>query len=201
MTATPPNLSGPDASSPNASLGRNRLIAIAAIVLAVVFAISLKTQTNAASLPAMAKAAVPLEVALRSEKPTLMEFYADWCSSCQAMAPAMAQLKTDYGDRVNFVMLNVDNEKWLPEVVTYRVDGIPHFVYLQADNETVAQAIGEQPKSILEENLLALATGQPLPIATHQALSEGQTSAYKPPNAVTKPSSDDPRAHGAAVKG
>ncbi len=201
MTATPPNLSGPDASSPNASLGRNRLIAIAAIVLAVVFAISLKTQTNAASLPAMAKAAVPLEVALRSEKPTLMEFYADWCSSCQAMAPAMAQLKTDYGDRVNFVMLNVDNEKWLPEVVTYRVDGIPHFVYLQADNETVAQAIGEQPKSILEENLLALADGQPLPIATNQALTEGQTSAYKPPNAVTKQSSDDPRAHGAAVKG
>jgi thiol-disulfide isomerase/thioredoxin len=191
----------PDAPSPNASRVRNALIAIVAIVLATVFAIGLKTQTNAASLPAMAKAAVPLEVALRSGKPTLMEFYADWCSSCQAMAPAMAQLKTDYGDRVNFVMLNVDNEKWLPEVVTYRVDGIPHFVYLQADNETLAQAIGEQPKSILEENLLALAAGQPLPIVTNQALPEGQTSAYKPPNAVTQQSSDDPRAHGAAVKG
>jgi thiol-disulfide isomerase/thioredoxin len=191
----------PDVPPPNASRLRNALIAIAAIVLATVFALGLKTQTNGASLPAMAKASMPLEVALRSQKPTLMEFYADWCSSCQAMAPAMAQLKSDYGDRVNFVMLNVDNEKWLPEVVTYRVDGIPHFVYLQADNETLAQAIGEQPKSILEENLLALAEGQPLPIATNQAIVEGQTSAYKPPSVVTKQSGDDPRAHGAAVKG
>jgi thiol-disulfide isomerase/thioredoxin len=188
-------------ASPNASRLRNALIAIVAIVLAAAFAISLKTQSNAASLPAMAKASMPLEVALRSNKPTLMEFYADWCSSCQAMAPAMAELKASYGDRVNFVMLNVDNEKWLPEVVTYRVDGIPHFVYLQADNETLAQAIGEQPKSILEENLLALADGQPLPIATNQVIAEGQTSAYKPPSVVTKQSSDDPRAHGAAVKG
>ncbi len=195
------NANLPDVPPPNASRLRNALIAIAAIVLATVFALGLKTQTNGASLPAMAKASVPLEVALRSQKPTLMEFYADWCSSCQAMAPAMAQLKSDYGDRVNFVMLNVDNEKWLPEVVTYRVDGIPHFVYLQADNETLAQSIGEQPKSILEENLLALAEGQPLPIATNQAITEGQTSAYKPPSVVTKQSSDDPRAHGAAVKG
>jgi thiol-disulfide isomerase/thioredoxin len=194
------NANLPDVPPPNASRLRNALIAIAAIVLATVFALGLKTQTNGASLPAMAKASVPLEVALRSQKPTLMEFYADWCSSCQAMAPAMAQLKSDYGDRVNFVMLNVDNEKWLPEVVTYRVDGIPHFVYLQADNETLAQAIGEQPKSILEENLLALAEGQPLPIATNQAIVEGQTSAYKPPSVVTKQSSDDPRAHGSQVK-
>jgi thiol-disulfide isomerase/thioredoxin len=196
MTASPPPISGPDA--PNASRLRNALIAIVAIVLAAVFALSLKTQTNAASLPAMAKASVPLEVALKSGKPTLMEFYADWCSSCQAMAPAMAQLKTDYGDRVNFVMLNVDNEKWLPEVVTYRVDGIPHFVYLQADNATVAQAIGEQPPAILAENLLALADGNPLPMT----IAQGQTSAYKPPSALPKQSSpDDPRAHGAQVKG
>jgi thiol-disulfide isomerase/thioredoxin len=194
MTATPPDTA-------NASRIRNALIAIVAVVLAAVFALGLKTQTSAASLPAMAKASVPLEVALKSGKPTLMEFYADWCASCQAMAPAMAQLKADYGDRVNFVMLNVDNEKWLPEIVSYRVDGIPHFVYLQADNTSLAQAIGEQPPAILAENLLALAEGQPLPIATNPAITEGQTSAYKPPNAVTKQSSDDPRAHGAAVKG
>ncbi|MBE9032105.1 thioredoxin fold domain-containing protein [filamentous cyanobacterium LEGE 11480] len=190
----------PDSPQPDANRLRNLLIAIVAIVLAVVFALGLKTQTSSASLPAMAKASVPLDVALRNDKPTLMEFYADWCTSCQRMAPEMAELKETYGDRVNFVMLNVDNEKWLPEIVAYRVDGIPHFSYLQANNEPVAQAIGEQPEKVLEENLIALVDGQTLPIA----MAQGETSAYTPPNAtktVQKSTPDDPRAHGSQVKG
>jgi thiol-disulfide isomerase/thioredoxin len=195
MTANLPN-----SPQPHANRLRNLLIAVVAIVLTAAFAIGLKTQTSAASLPALAKASVPLEVALRNEKPTFMEFYADWCTSCQKMAPDIAALKATYSDRVNFVMLNVDNEKWLPEIVAYRVDGIPHFVYLQADNEPVAQAIGEQPEKILEDNLLALADGQPLPIA----IAQGETSAYSPPSATKtatqKATPDDPRAHGAQVK-
>lgn len=196
MTAQPP-----DPSQSNASRLRNILIAVVAIVLAAAFAFSLKTQTSATSLPALAKASVPLDVALRNDKPTLMEFYADWCTSCQKMAPDVAELKEKYSDRVNFVMLNVDNEKWLPEIVAYRVDGIPHFVYLKSDNESVAQAIGEQPEQVLEDNLIALADDQPLPIA----LAQGETSTYTPPAAArsTTPKStpDDPRAHGASVKG
>jgi thiol-disulfide isomerase/thioredoxin len=192
----------------NSNQVRNLLIAIAAIVLAAVFALGLKSQANSASLPAMAKASVPLEVALQNGKPTLMEFYADWCSSCQHMAPTLADLKRQYGDRVNFVMLNVDNEKWLPEIVSYRVDGIPHFVYLNGAQESVAQAIGEQPASVMGANLLALAAGAELPMTTAQ----GQTSDYQPP-AVTQGTSsgnqsnnkstrsDDPRAHGVQVKG
>jgi thiol-disulfide isomerase/thioredoxin len=195
MTANAPTPSNPNQL-------RNLLIAIAAIVLAAAFAFSLKTQANATSLPAMAKASVPLEVALQNGKPTLMEFYADWCSSCQHMAPTLAELKQQYGDRVNFVMLNVDNEKWLPEIVSYRVDGIPHFVYLNGAQESVAQAIGEQPASVMGNNLLALAEGTALPMTTAQ----GQTSDYQPP-AVTQGTSggkttrsDDPRAHGATAK-
>jgi thiol-disulfide isomerase/thioredoxin len=171
---------------------RNLLIAGVAIVLSTVFALSLKTQTLGVSLSAMAKQAIPLEVALANGKPTLMEFYADWCSSCQAMAPAVADLKQTYGDRVNFVMLNIDNEKWLPEVLSYRVDGIPHWVYLDTAGKAVTQAIGEQPKAIMDVNLLALVDGDGIAPA---AAPEGRTSDYRPTTTITPKtaSQNDPR--------
>jgi thiol-disulfide isomerase/thioredoxin len=187
--------------TPNPNRWRNLLIAGVAIVLAALFALSLKVQTSGTSLVAMAKAATPLDGALTNGKPTLMEFYADWCTSCQAMAPQLADLKQEYGDRVNFAMLNVDNEKWLPEIVAYRVDGIPHFVYLDQTGQPQSQAIGEQPRSLMAESLLALADGKDLT----QAITTGQTTPYQAPTATdnvnSKPRPDDPRAHGSQVKG
>ena len=181
-----------DASTPNRL--RNFLIAIAAIILTVAIALGLRTQTTGANLGTMAESAVPLEVALSSGKPSLMEFYADWCTTCQAMAPDLKLLKEEYGDRVNFVMLNVDNEKWLPEILHYRVDGIPHFVYLDQKGEAIAQSIGEQPRSIMAENLVALTSGTELP---HAQLA-GKTSAYSAP-VSQKSSASDPRSHGSQV--
>jgi thiol-disulfide isomerase/thioredoxin len=172
---------------------RNLLIVLVAVVLSVAVFLGLRTESGSATLTAIAQDAVPLEVALSNGKPTLMEFYANWCTSCQAMAPAMSALKQQYGDRVNFVMLNVDNTKWLPEVLSYRVDGIPHFVFLGKEGKTTAQAIGEVPRSVMEANLVALAAGEPIPYAQ----TTGQTSALASP-AVPKGSSD-PRSHGSQV--
>ncbi|KAM3103544.1 thioredoxin family protein [Phormidesmis sp. 146-12] len=192
----------PNSTTPaqNGTQLRNLLIVMVAIVLTVAFSLGLKTQTTSVSLDSMVKEAIPLEVALSNHKPTLMEFYANWCTSCQAMAPEMKSLKDHYGDRINFVMLNVDNEKWLPEILHYRVDGIPHFVYMKAGGEGIGQAIGEQPRSVIEANLVALTEGTALPYAQ----STGQTSAFST-SVETKDSAAnsaaDPRSHGSQVVG
>lgn len=176
---------------------RNLSIALVAVVLSVAIFLGLHGQTSSASLAVQAEASIPIEVATTNGKPTLTEFYADWCTSCQAMAPDLARLKEDYGNSVNFVMLNVDNSKWLPELLRYRVDGIPHFVFFDRGGEAIAQTIGEQPLSIMEANLDALVAN----VAPPYAYATGQTSTFDAPVQPTAAnSSADPRSHGAQVK-
>ncbi|MBW4681218.1 MAG: thiol:disulfide interchange protein [Microcoleus vaginatus WJT46-NPBG5] len=174
---------------------RNFLIAMVAIVLTVALFFGLRTETTATDLTELAEGSTPLEVALGNEQPTLMEFYANWCTSCMAMAPTIKELETQYAGKVNFVMLNVDNTKWLPEILKYRVDGIPHFVFMGKDGETIASAIGELPRSVLEANLEALVAGTALPYAK----ASGQVSAFEAPRMPAKGNGDDPRSHGAQV--
>ena len=173
---------------------RNLVIVLIAIALSVALFLGLQTETNSVSLTTLDEQSTPIEVALGNGKPTLMEFYANWCTSCQAMAPNIAQLKQQYPESVNFVMLNVDNTKWLPEILKYRVDGIPLFVFLNNDGVAIAQTIGEQPRTVMAANLEALVAGLPLPYAQ----AGGQVSKFEAP--VTPESgADDPRLHGSQV--
>jgi thioredoxin-like negative regulator of GroEL len=104
----------------------------------------------------------------------------------------LAKLKQKYADKLNFVMLNVDNTKWLPEILHYRVDGIPHFVFLNSQGDTIAENIGEIPREIMSANLQSLIADLPLPYTQ----TNGQFSEFKAPVSPTKTSSDDPRSHG-----
>lgn len=198
MTANLPDPKGSATSSPKASLSaqiRNLLIVLAAVVLSVSVFLGLQTQSQSVSLDSLAETATPLEVALQNGRPTVMEFYANWCTSCQAMAPEMDALEEQYGEQVNFVMLNVDNTKWLPEILHYRVDGIPHFVFLDKSGEAVANTIGEQPRTIMAANLDALVAEIALPFAK----ASGQVSAFNQPIAPKAGGNDDPRSHGSQV--
>jgi thiol:disulfide interchange protein len=184
-----------DAATPStATKVRNLVIVLVAIALSVAVFLGLRTEANTASLASLAKSATPLEVAMANEKPTLIEFYADWCTSCQAMAQDVWDLEQSYGDRTNFVMLNVDNTKWLPEMLQYQVDGIPHFVFMTAGGEAIAHAIGKQPRPVMAANLDALISGQVLPYTQ----ARGSVSAVETPT-LPPSSNDDPRSHGSQV--
>jgi thiol-disulfide isomerase/thioredoxin len=173
---------------------RNFIVVLVAIALSVALFLGLRTQSGAVSLASLSAQSIPLEVALSNSKPTLIEFYADWCTVCQKMAPDIAQLEQEYADKVNFVMLNVDNTKWLPEILKYRVDGIPHFVYFGKAGDAIAQAIGEQPRTVMASNLTALLNDAPLPYTS----ASGKVSKYEA-NVVPSSETDDPRLHSSQV--
>jgi len=193
------NQMGKDVGSSSGVLAtrvRNAIIALVAIVLGVALATGINTTSNTTSLATLAERSLPLVEARANGKPTLIEFYANWCTSCQAMAADMLALETAYADRVNFVMLNVDNTQWLPEMTQYDVDGIPHFVWLDGQGATVAEAIGEQPSTIMEGAIVALAAGEP--IAFNQFDAAAQASQVEETVAGLQ-RSDDPRSHGATA--
>lgn len=199
MIKNSPNSTIESPEKPASTVGaraRNLLIVLAAIILSVAFVLGLRTETSSATLTTLAENSMPLDIAMSNGKPTLVEFYANWCTSCQTMANDMTELEQQYTDKVNFVMLNVDNNKWLPEIERYRVDGIPHFVFFAKNGEAIAQSIGEQPKTIMAANLDALVTGECLPYAK----TTGQVSKFTPPVTTNKSNSDDPRLHGSQVK-
>ncbi len=160
-----------------------------AIALSILLYMGTRQHTEQPSLSTLAANSTPLEEALSNHKPTLMEFYANWCTSCQAMADDMQNLKGQFADQVNFVMLNVDNSKWLPEILKFDVDGIPHFVFLNAEGEALASSIGQQPQRVLADNLSALIANNALSVP--QAMGEMSTF-----QSSVKGAQVDPRSHG-----
>ncbi|KAF2587151.1 hypothetical protein F2Q70_00033753 [Brassica cretica] len=90
-----------------------------------------------------------------------------------------------FRDKVNFVMLNVDNTKWEQELDEFGVEGIPHFAFLDRQGNEEGNVVGRLPRQYLVENLNALAAGkQSIP---HARAVEQYSSAEA--HKVTDPSS------------
>ena len=87
---------------------------------------------------------------LESEKPVIVDFWAEWCGPCRLVDPILEQIAEERADDLRLVKVNVDEE---PELAgRYGVVSIPAIVLFR-DGEPAAAAIGAQPKRSLERAL------------------------------------------------
>jgi len=93
------------------------------------------------------------EIALKNNKPSFLEFYAEWCEVCKEMAPKVLALKEEYEKDINFVFLNVDNQKWNNYIRRFEVNGIPQINLLDKKGNLISTYIGKQEELTIRNSI------------------------------------------------
>lgn len=83
---------------------------------------------------------------LQSDKPVLVDFYADWCGPCKMMAPVVDQLAEELGDTIKIGKINIDDDE--ETALKYKVMSVPTFALFK-DGNLVKTITGAMPKQAL----------------------------------------------------
>jgi thioredoxin 1 len=83
---------------------------------------------------------------LKSDLPVLVDYWAEWCGPCKAIAPMLEEIAKDYGGKVKIAKLNVDENS--ATATKYGIRGIPTLMLFKA-GDVAAQKIGALSKSQL----------------------------------------------------
>jgi thioredoxin 1 len=87
---------------------------------------------------------------LKSDKPVLVDFWAEWCGPCRQVHPILDEINAAHGDKLTIVKMNVDENPVTP--AAYRVTGIPT-LNVYRNGEVVKQIVGAKPKAVLLKEL------------------------------------------------
>ena len=94
------------------------------------------------------------EEVLQSEKPVLIDYWAEWCGPCKMIAPALEEIAGEYSDRLKVVKLNIDDNPQTPP--KYGIRGIPTLMVFKGgrvEATKVGAASKAQLTAFIEESL------------------------------------------------
>ena len=84
---------------------------------------------------------------LDSKQPVLVDFWAEWCGPCKAIAPSLEELSEEMGSKLKIVKINVDENPSISQ--TYSIRSIPALMIFK-DGEKISEKMGALPKSALQ---------------------------------------------------
>lgn len=80
---------------------------------------------------------------LKSDTPVLVDFWAEWCGPCKALAPKLEEIATELAGKVKIIKVNVDENQQAP--ASYGVRGIPTMILFK-NGQQIEQIVGNHPK-------------------------------------------------------
>lgn len=84
---------------------------------------------------------------LKSDKPVLVDFWAEWCGPCKMIGPSLEEISEELGEQVQIVKLNIDDHPDTP--AKYGVRGIPTMILFK-NGEIADTKVGAAPKAQLK---------------------------------------------------
>ena len=129
------------------------IISIISIVIILLFLFKNFSFKSTYLLKSFGELSVDPEIAFTNNKPTFMEFYAEWCEVCKEMAPQVSAFKDEYEKDINFVFLNVDNQKWGNYIQKFAVNGIPQLNLFDKKGNLISTFIGKQDEIIIRKSI------------------------------------------------
>lgn len=105
-------------------------------------------------LTTMESNSAPLTAIGNNGKPTVIDFWAPWCSNCKVAAPTLQSIEEEYGDKVNFVSVNADDmARNGPLIQLFGVDSIPHLALLSGEGDVETALIGPMSRNVLRADI------------------------------------------------
>lgn len=97
------------------------------------------------------------EEVIKSSQPVVVDFWAAWCGPCRSLAPIMEQVAKEYGGKVKFTKVNVDQNQAL--TARFGIKGIPTLLFFK-DGQVVDQEVGFIPRNAVVEKIDGLLGGK-----------------------------------------
>lgn len=87
---------------------------------------------------------------IKSDKVTIVDFFADWCGPCRKLSPIMDEIEQELSEKVKFTKINTDNNVELAQ--QYQISGIPTLLVFK-DGELIERMVGLMPKNSIITNI------------------------------------------------